>query len=138
MIGMRSGRPPRRRFFVPEVVQTSTMDCGPAALKSLLDGYGRKISYEGLREACSTDVDGTSLDTIEDLAARMGLDAEQIMLPADYLLLPEAAVFPSILTVRLPNGATHFICPVVPPREPGTGHGSGDWSPLDDDPQSDG
>ena len=29
-----------RRWFVPEIIQTSAMDCGPAALKTLLDGFG--------------------------------------------------------------------------------------------------
>ena len=38
-------RPQRRRLLVPEVVQTSAMDCGPAALKCLLDGFGVPVSY---------------------------------------------------------------------------------------------
>lgn len=42
----------RRRFFAPEVVQTSAMDCGPAALKCLLEGFGVPVSYGRLREAC--------------------------------------------------------------------------------------
>ena len=76
----------RRRLLVPEVVQTSTMDCGPAALKCLLDGFGLPVSYGRLREACQTDVDGTSIDTLEDVAVQLGLEAEQIMLPVDYVL----------------------------------------------------
>ena len=32
---------PNRRWFVPEVVQTSAMDCGPAALKAMLDTRAR-------------------------------------------------------------------------------------------------
>ena len=55
----------RRRFLVPEVVQTSAMDCGPASLKCLLEGFGISASYGRLREACQTDVDGTSIDTME-------------------------------------------------------------------------
>ncbi len=97
------------RFFAPEVVQTSAMDCGPAALKCLLEGFGVPASYGRLREACQTDVDGTSIDTIEELARQLGLDAEQIMLPLDHLLLPEADVLPAIVVVRLPNGFTHFV-----------------------------
>jgi len=31
------------RFVVPEVVQTSAMDCGPAALKCLLEGFGISV-----------------------------------------------------------------------------------------------
>ena len=51
-----------RRFRVPEVVQTSAMDCGPASLKALLEGFGVPASYGRLREACFTGVDGTSID----------------------------------------------------------------------------
>ncbi|HYO65422.1 MAG TPA: cysteine peptidase family C39 domain-containing protein [Archangium sp.] len=79
----------QRRFFIPEVIQTSAMDCGPAALKSLLDGFGVPVSYGRLREACQTDVDGTSIDVIEALAVTLGLNAEQSMLPRDYLFLDE-------------------------------------------------
>ncbi len=99
---------PKRRFFVPEVVQTSAMDCGPASLKALLEGFGVPVSYGRLREACQTDVDGTSIDTMEDVALQLGLVAEQIMVPADHLLLSEAQTLPAIVVVRQPNGLTHF------------------------------
>ena len=82
----------RRRFLVPEAVQTSAMDCGPAVLKCLLEGFGIPAHYGRLREACQTDVDGTSIDVLESVAGQFGLDAAQVMVPADHLLLPEAAV----------------------------------------------
>jgi hypothetical protein len=66
------------------------MDCGPAALKCLLEGFGISVGYGRLREACQTDVDGTSIDTMEEIAVQLGLEAEQVMLPVDHLLLPEA------------------------------------------------
>ncbi len=103
------GVQPRRRLLAPEVIQTSGMDCGPAALKSLLEGFGIPISYGRLREACQTDVDGTSVDTLEEVAVQLGLDAEQVMLPPDHLLLPEAAALPALVVVQLPNGYTHFV-----------------------------
>src|SRR6185437_11140612 len=99
----------RRRLLVPEVVQTSAMDCGPASLKCLLEGFGIHASYGRLREACQTDVDGSSIDTMEEVARKLGLDAEQVMIPLDHLLLPEAASFPAIIVVRTPNGSTHFV-----------------------------
>lgn len=98
-----------RRFLVPQVIQTSAMDCGPAVLKALLEGFGIVVSYGRLREACQTSVDGTSIDTIEDLSVQLGLDAEQVMLPSDYLLIDEAQALPAIVVVRLPNGLTHFV-----------------------------
>src|SRR5262249_61945054 len=123
MPGRRAGR----RWFAPEVVQTSAMDCGPAALKCLLEGFGIPVSYGRLREACQTDVDGTSIDTLEEIAVQLGLDAEQVMVPVDHLLLPEAAALPAIVVVRQPNGLTHFVVVwrrhrrVVQVRDPSTG-----------------
>ncbi len=99
----------RRRIFVPEVVQTSAMDCGPASLKCLAEGFGIPVSYGRLREACQTDVDGTSIDTMEEVAVQLGLDAEQIMAPADFVLLPEAGLLPAIAVVVRASKVTHFV-----------------------------
>jgi ATP-binding cassette subfamily B protein len=114
-------------LLAPEVVQSSAMDCGPAALGSLLGGFGIPVSYGRLREACQTDVDGTSIDTLEDVAVALGLDAEQVVTPLDHLLRREAEVLPAIAVVRLPNGVTHFVVvwstlgPWVQIMDPGSG-----------------
>jgi ATP-binding cassette subfamily B protein len=100
---------PERRFLIPEVVQTSAMDCGPASLKALLAGFDIRVNYGHLREACMTDVDGTSIDTLEEIAVALGLDAIQTMVPADHLLLSETQALPALVIVRLPNGLTHFV-----------------------------
>lgn len=119
--------PQRHRLFVPEVVQTSAMDCGPAALKALLEGFGIQASYGRLREACQTDVDGTSIDTLEEIAGQLGLEAEQVMVPPDHILLAEAQCLPAIAVVRLPNGLTHFVVvwnkigPFIQVMDPGNG-----------------
>jgi ABC-type bacteriocin/lantibiotic exporter with double-glycine peptidase domain len=116
-----------RRWFAPEVVQTSAMDCGPASLKCLLEGFGVHVSYGRLREACQTDVDGTSIDTLEEIGKDLGLDCEQVIMPVDHLLLSEANVLPAILVVRLPNGFTHFVVvwrrhgPIVELMDPSRG-----------------
>ena len=99
----------RRRLLAPEVVQTSAMDCGPASLKCLLEGFGIAVSYGRLREACQTDIDGTSIDTLEAVAGQLGLHAEQVMLPEDHLLLPESAALPAVVVARNPSGSTHFL-----------------------------
>ncbi|MCC6747179.1 MAG: ATP-binding cassette domain-containing protein [Deltaproteobacteria bacterium] len=104
----RADAGPRRRFLAPEVVQTSAMDCGPAALKCLLDGLGRPVSYGRLREACQTDVDGTSIDTLEEVAQQLGLEAEQVVQPKDHVLSPALSNLPALVVTRLPTGATHF------------------------------
>ncbi|MFL6257307.1 MAG: cysteine peptidase family C39 domain-containing protein, partial [Pyrinomonadaceae bacterium] len=99
----------RRRLFVPEVVQTSSMDCGPASLKCMLEGFGITASYGRLREACQTEVDGTSIDTMEEVAVQLGLEAEQVMIPIDHLLLPGSEPLPALVVVRRPPNATHFL-----------------------------
>jgi ABC-type bacteriocin/lantibiotic exporter with double-glycine peptidase domain len=117
----------KRRWLVPEVVQTSATDCGPAALKCLLEGFGIPVSYGRLREACQTDVDGTSIDTMEEIAVQLGLEAEQIMVPPDYLLLEETKALPAIVVVELPTGMTHFVLvwrkhgPLVQAMDPAVG-----------------
>ncbi|MDM8527912.1 cysteine peptidase family C39 domain-containing protein [Anaerolineales bacterium HSG24] len=116
-----------RQLFVPEVVQTSAMDCGPATLKSLLEGYNINVSYGRLREACQTDVDGTSIDTMEEVAIQLGLEAEQVMVPIDHLLLSQADTLPAIVVVRQPSGLTHFVVvwnqigPLVQVMDPAAG-----------------
>jgi ABC-type bacteriocin/lantibiotic exporter with double-glycine peptidase domain len=99
----------RRRWQAPEVVQTSSMDCGPAALKCLLAGHGIAASYGRLREACQTGVDGTSVDTLEVVARQLGLDAEQVLVPADHLGLPGAGDAPSLVVLSHPDQGTHFV-----------------------------
>jgi len=98
-----------RRLFITEVIQTSAIDCGPASLKALLDGFHIRTSYGRLREACQTDVDGTSIDTIEAVAQQLGLDAQQILVPLDHVLMDEAAALPAIAVVRGANGTAHFV-----------------------------
>src|SRR5215218_5903587 len=117
----------KRRFLAPEVVQTSAMDCGPASLKCLLEGFGTPVSYGRLREACQTDVDGTSIDTLEEVAGQLGLEAEQVMLPPERLLAPGSESLPAIVVVRRANNATHFLVvwrrhgPLVQLMDPATG-----------------
>jgi ATP-binding cassette subfamily B protein len=103
------------------------MDCGPAALKCLLNGFGLDASYGRLREACQTDVDGTSIDTLEDLANDAGLIAEQILLPVDHVAASSDFVLPAIVVVRQPGGLLHFVVAwrrhgsVMQIMDPGTG-----------------
>jgi ABC-type bacteriocin/lantibiotic exporter with double-glycine peptidase domain len=106
---MRMNLRNRRRFLIPEVVQTSAMDCGPASLKCLLEGFRIETSYSHLRDVCQTDVDGASIDSVEQLANQLGLQAEQIMLPPDHILLPQAKAIPAIAIVRNAEGLTHFV-----------------------------
>ena len=61
--------------------------------------------YGSLREACRTDVDGTSIDALADAARSLGLAAAQVMIPADHVLLgAPAGALPALAVVRLANG----------------------------------
>ncbi len=104
----RAVAPARRHFLAHEVVQTSSMDCGPASLKCLLEGFGIPISYARLQEACQTDIDGTSINVLEQIAVRLGLDAQQIMVPVDHLLLPSARALPALLVTQA-SSTLHFL-----------------------------
>ncbi len=85
------------------------MDCGPAALKCVFEGFGVNVSYGRLREACQTSVDGTSIDTLEEVAALLGLEAAQLMLPVEHAVAARAQTLPAIAVVRMPSGLTHFV-----------------------------
>ena len=99
----------RRRTIIPEVVQISATDCGPASLKSLFAGMGFELNYRVLREVCQTDIDGTSIVTLDEVANQLGLDAEEVMLPVDHVFLPEAHALPAIIVVLTAGGRPHFI-----------------------------
>jgi ATP-binding cassette subfamily B protein len=99
----------KRNLLVPEVLQTSMMDCGPATLKSVFDGFRRPINLERLRERCQTDVDGTSIAAMQETADRLGLEVSQVMVPKDSLLLPEATCLPAIIFLINPDGLLHFV-----------------------------
>jgi len=109
MIGSARKNKPRRRWLASEVVQTSAMDCGPAGLKCLLEGFGIPVAYGRLREACQTDVDGTSIDTIETVANDLGVRADQVMIPLEHIFSETVAMLPALIVVRNSDGATHFV-----------------------------
>ena len=99
----------RRRAIIPEVIQISATDCGPASLKSMFAGMGVELNYRVLREVCQTDIDGTSIVTLDEVANQLGLDAEEVMLPIDHVVLPEAHALPAIIVVLTAGGRPHFI-----------------------------
>ncbi|HYP86572.1 MAG TPA: cysteine peptidase family C39 domain-containing protein, partial [Polyangiaceae bacterium] len=100
---------PPRAWFVPEVIQTSAMDCGPAALKALLGGLGIPLNYAALRDACHTGADGTSIDALEDLCTALGLEAHQELAPLGDAIEILAASAPCIVTIKTSSGQPHFV-----------------------------
>ncbi|MEM7587823.1 MAG: cysteine peptidase family C39 domain-containing protein [Acidobacteriota bacterium] len=109
MAGLRASQRRGASLLAPEVIQSSAMDCGPAVLQCLLRGFGIPAHYGRLREVCQTDVDGTSITTLEEVACELGLDAEQVLVPEDHLVLPAAENLPAVVVVLVPPGITHFV-----------------------------
>jgi ATP-binding cassette subfamily B protein len=101
--------PRRRPWRVPLALQGSALDCGPAALHALLAGYGIAVDRQSLRAGCDVGLDGTSTNALEAAARRHGLDARQLLLPPDHLLLPAARALPAILVLRQDDLAAHFV-----------------------------
>jgi len=93
----------------------------------LLHGFGVDADYERLRLACRTDVDGTSIDQLEDLLGELGVDAEQTIVPADLVFAPGSPSLPAIVVTQAHDGLAHFvlawrqIAGVVQLMDPGRG-----------------
>lgn len=133
-----SGAAPRLRprWLVPEVIQTSAMDCGPAVLKAALEGFGVDVHLGHLRTACATDVDGTSIDTLEDLARRLGMEPVQTMVPLAHVDDPACLPLPAIVVTARPDGSRHFLLlwrqvgPLVQIMDPSAGRRWQRWDDL--------
>src|SRR5262249_29582551 len=106
---MRLNGGSRPRVLVPQVLQVSATDCGPACLQALLEGFGISASYNRVRDLCQTDATGTSLSTIEEKSQEFGLLVEQVMLPEDHLFLAESRTLPALVVVRLHDQLNHFV-----------------------------
>lgn len=98
----------RRRLIVPEVLQLGAADCGPAVLAAAARGLGRRVDIADLRRRLGCDAEGTSLGALERVACELGLEAEQVMVPAEHLLEGNESL-PLIVVTRLEDGRTHFL-----------------------------
>jgi ABC-type bacteriocin/lantibiotic exporter with double-glycine peptidase domain len=99
----------KRSFLAPEYHQVSVMDCGVGALSCFLRGYGLDPSYERLREACQTSVDGTSIEALESIAVGLGIDVLQHLIPPDLLSEGLEGRWPSIAVVSRLGQPPHFV-----------------------------
>lgn len=99
----------RRSFLAPECLQISSMDCGVAAVATLLAGHGVSVSYERLRELCQTSVDGTSIDSLEVLCNRLGVDVCQHILPLDLAIDTMQGRYPLIAIVSGDRPLPHYV-----------------------------
>ncbi len=98
-----------RPFLAPECLQLSSMDCGVAAVFTLLSGHGVHVNYEALRELCQTGVDGTSIDSLEDLCNELGVEVVQHVVPTDLVGSVMEGRLPLLAIVARGRGIPHFV-----------------------------
>jgi ATP-binding cassette, subfamily C, bacteriocin exporter len=88
------------------VRQFDQIDCGPAALLTILRYHGGDAPASELRELAATDAHGTSFMGLARAAKAVGLDVEGVTAElndlADNLL-------PCIAHLRLPSGLDHYV-----------------------------
>lgn len=93
--------------FWPGVVrQFDEIDCGPAALLTILRYYGGDANLSKVRDLAGTDARGTSLHGLAVAAERLGLRAEGA---SGELAALESAALPCIAHLVLPNGLEHYV-----------------------------
>ena len=97
-----------RKWVVPEVVQISDMDSGPAAVKSVLAGFRIPVGMASLRQLCQTEIDGSNLSEIGRLASRYGLEVRERMVPIDHLFRRECNALPAIAKISQRESGNHF------------------------------
>ena len=71
----RLPRQARRLVRAPVLLQLESVECGAACLGILLAHFGRWVSLEELREACSVGRDGSTIADIAVAAEKYGLEA---------------------------------------------------------------
>jgi hypothetical protein len=93
---------------VPEIRDTGS-GRATAALRAVLQAYGVPFDAAAIERECKVDDDGASIDDIEDVAVKYGLEAGQIILPIEHVLLAEPRVLPAIVVVDGPDDTQEFV-----------------------------
>lgn len=94
------------RFRYPLVRQYDQLDCGPAALLSVLRWYGGDTTLVRARQLCRTDLQGTTMLDLARAAQRMGFLARGARGTVEELAREQ---LPCIAHVVLPDGLNHFL-----------------------------
>jgi hypothetical protein len=100
--------PPGAALDVPEIRDPGT-GRATAALRAVLQAYGIAFDAAAIEKECKVDDDGASIDDLEDVADNHGLDAEQVIVPAEHVLIPEADMLPAIVVVDGADDMQDFV-----------------------------
>ncbi|NQZ06770.1 MAG: ATP-binding cassette domain-containing protein [Algicola sp.] len=99
----------KRNWLAKEVIQTSEGDCEVAALKCILDSYGVDNNYEYLRDACKTDIQGATIDRMEEVLNEIGFDCQQAVVATAHITLKNHDLLPAITQVISNQNVAHFV-----------------------------
>jgi len=89
------------------VCQQDAKDCGPCALKSIVEYYGGYVSLERIREHAYTSLEGTTVYHLVNAAKKYGFDA----IAKKYLDNQINNIkLPAIVHVKYSNGLMHYMC----------------------------
>jgi hypothetical protein len=92
----------------PEIKDTGS-GRATAALRSVLKAYGIAYDDATIQRECNVDDDGASIDDLEDVAVKYGLEAGSVIVPAEHVLLPEAKMLPAIVIVDGDEDSQDFV-----------------------------
>ncbi len=90
------------------IQQRDATDCGVACLLSIIRMYGGDASLETLREQSGTSLQGTSLLGLQQVAEKMGINAEAFEVE-DIEEFKKEATFPCILHVVIDEKLEHYV-----------------------------
>src|SRR5262245_23814953 len=80
-----------------------------AALRAALGAYGIAYDAAAIERECKVDDEGASIDDLEDVANKYGLEASQVILPEEHVLSPEAKMLPAIVLAEGPDDTIEFV-----------------------------
>ena len=96
-------------YSEPVPYMTAGADSGVVVLRSALESLGIPVrDYDALRAECGVHPDGVSVDDLEVVAQRRGLEARQVMEPAAEAIGSDAHL-PAIAVVDAPSGLDFWL-----------------------------
>jgi predicted double-glycine peptidase len=93
---------------VPEV-RDADEGRATAALRAVLRAYGISFDDAAILRECKVDDEGASIDDLEDVAVKYGLEAGSVIVPLEHVLLPEARMLPAVVVVDAPEEEQDFV-----------------------------